>query len=156
MRMANYFCDSSGIVKRYVWEAGSDWIATITDPSTGHTILIARVTVAEVVAAFWKKVREGVITAEEARAFTQEFMEHMRVQYLVLEVTAEVVEEAVRLIERHGLRGYDAIQLAAATLLHRRRQQIGLPPLIFVSADEELLAAAQAEGLVTENQNQKP
>jgi hypothetical protein len=46
--------------------------------------------------------------------------------------------------------------LAAATLLHHRRQQIGLPPLIFVSADEELLAAAQAEGLVTENPNQKP
>ncbi|MFA0761288.1 MAG: hypothetical protein HZLCBSQH_001394 [Candidatus Fervidibacterota bacterium] len=43
--------------------------------------------------------------------------------------------------------------LAAVTLLHRRRQQIGLPPLIFVSSDEGLLAAAQAEGLMTENPN---
>jgi predicted nucleic acid-binding protein len=60
-----------------------------------------------------------------------------------------------RLIEKHGLRGYDAVQLASAILLHRRRQQLGLPPLIFVSADEDLLAAAQAEGLVTENPNLK-
>jgi hypothetical protein len=33
--------------------------------------------------------------------------------------------------------------------------EAGLPPLIFVSADEDLLAAAQAEGLVTENPNLK-
>jgi predicted nucleic acid-binding protein len=153
--MANFFLDSSGVVKRYVLETGSEWVNRISDPNSGHIIIIVRITIAEVVAAFWKKVREGIIPAQEAKALTEEFIEHVRTQYFVLEVTPEVIDEAVRLIEKHGLRGYDAVQLASAILLHRRRQQLGLPPLIFVSADEDLLAAAQAEGLVTENPNLK-
>jgi hypothetical protein len=48
------------------------------------------------------------------------------------------------------------VQLASAKWLNRQLLGVGLPPLIFVSADKELLAAAQAEGLVTENPNQKP
>ena len=153
--MANFFLDSSRVVKRYVLETGSEWVSRISDPDSGQTIVIARITIAEVVAAFWRKVREGAIPAQEAKTLTEEFMEHVRTQYFVLEVTPEVINEAVRLIEQHRLRGYDAVQLASAILLHRRRQQLGLPPLIFVSADEDLLAAAQAEGLVTENPNLK-
>jgi hypothetical protein len=48
------------------------------------------------------------------------------------------------------LKGYDAIQLAAGlelkAALDRREIQ-----LIFVSGDDQLLKAAQTEGLVTEN-----
>ena len=153
--MANFFLDSSRVVKRYVLETGSEWVSRISDPDSGHTIVIARITIAEVVAAFWRKMREGAIPAQEAKTLTEEFMEHVRTQYFVLEVTPEVINEAVRLIEQHRLRGYDAVQLASAILLHRRRQQLGLPSLIFVSADEDLLAAAQPEGLVTENPNLK-
>ncbi len=153
--MANFFLDSSGVVKRYVLETGSEWVSRISDPDSGNTIVIVRITIAEVVAAFWRKVREGAIPPQEAKTLTEEFTEHVRTQYFVLEVTPEVINEAVRLIEQHKLRGYDAVQLASAILLHRRRQQLGLTSLIFVSADEDLLADAQAEGLVTENPNLK-
>jgi len=51
------------------------------------------------------------------------------------------------------LRGYDAVQLATALYLHRIRQELGLSPLIFVSADENLNAVAEAKGLRAENPN---
>jgi len=46
------------------------------------------------------------------------------------------------------LRGYDAVQLAAALAT------AVLPGLVFVAADDDLLAAAHAEGLAAENHNQ--
>ena len=41
--MAVYFCDSSAVVKRYVRETGSAWIATLCDPIIEHHIYMARI-----------------------------------------------------------------------------------------------------------------
>ena len=53
----------------------------------------------------------------------------------------------------HGLRGYDAVHLAAALTVEDTRRAIGLPALIFVSADDNQRQAALAEGLLIENPN---
>lgn len=53
--------------------------------------------------------------------------------------------------ERHGLRGYDAVHLAAAVALQRMRERMELPPLTFVSADAQHREAAAAEGLPVED-----
>ena len=55
------------------------------------------------------------------------------------------------LAEQHGLRGYDAVQLAAALGLHAVRHMGGLPPMTFVSADSDLNTAAQTEGLIVDD-----
>jgi predicted nucleic acid-binding protein len=55
---------------------------------------------------------------------------------------------AADLTQRHPLKAYDALQLAVA--LHYGQILSG-HPFTFVSGDSTLLAAAQAEGLVTEN-----
>jgi hypothetical protein len=65
-----------------------------------------------------------------------------------------VGDQAVELIGRCRLRAYDAIQVATAVVINQT--QSGLPPLSFVSADDELLLAARAEGLATENPNLHP
>ncbi len=51
------------------------------------------------------------------------------------------------LVERHGLRGYDASHLAAALVVADVRRLRGLPALTFVSADNGQRQAAAAEGL---------
>ena len=56
----------------------------------------------------------------------------------VVELTAEVLSEAARLIERHGLRGLDAIHLCSALW-------IGQPS--FACFNDRLRIAAVAEGL---------
>lgn len=60
------------------------------------------------------------------------------------------------LAETHGLRGYDAVHLAAGLDLQDARRQAQLPGLTFVSADGDQLRAAVAEGLTVENPNNHP
>jgi predicted nucleic acid-binding protein len=95
----------------------------------------------------------GDLLAEDAQAVSRRFREDFRQAYRVIEVTAEIVERAMDLAETQALRGYDAVQLATALHLHRIRRELDLPPLVFVSADEDLNAVAEVEGLPAENPN---
>ena len=56
----------------------------------------------------------------------------------------------------HRLRGYDAIQLATALMTNETLTAAGLPSLIFIAADDDLLAAARDEGLAADNPNNYP
>lgn len=60
------------------------------------------------------------------------------------------------LAQTHALRGYDAVQLAAALEVHRLYAALGLPLILFISADNELNAAAKVEGLQVENPSDSP
>lgn len=51
------------------------------------------------------------------------------------------------MLERHPRRAGDAIQLASALTASAVLQTVGLPPLVFLAADDRLLAAALAEQL---------
>jgi hypothetical protein len=57
------------------------------------------------------------------------------------------------LAQTDRLRGYDAIQLAAALAVNDVGVAVGLPPLTFVSADAELNAVATVHGLLVEDPN---
>jgi hypothetical protein len=76
--------------------------------------------------------------------------------YQFVELTYPVVEQAKLLLARYALRAYDAVQLASAVLTQQTLQAIALPPLTFLAADDRLLDAAKAEGLVTDNPNLYP
>jgi hypothetical protein len=51
------------------------------------------------------------------------------------------------------LDSYDAVHLASALRLNRMLIGLQSPPLTLIAADDDLLEAAQAEGLQTENPN---
>lgn len=76
--------------------------------------------------------------------------------YSVVEFDPTVSELALTMAERHGLRGNDCIQLAAALTVKRRREAASLSPLELASADMELNAAARAEGLQVVDPNDYP
>jgi predicted nucleic acid-binding protein len=151
--MRHYFFDSSGLVKRYIAEVGSAWVQSLCAPDANNTLYLSRITGAEVIAAIFRRQRMGDLLAEDAQAVSRRFREDFRQAYRVIEVTAEIVERAMDLAETRALRGYDAVQLATALHLHRIRRELDLPPLVFVSADEDLNAVAEAEGLHAENPN---
>ncbi len=71
----------------------------------------------------------------------------------VIEVLAATVAHAMDLAERHGLRGYDAVQLAAALELNARCLAAGAAPPLVITADVELNQAAAAEGLAVDDPN---
>ena len=60
------------------------------------------------------------------------------------------------LAETHGLRAYDAVQLAAVLELQASRTAGGLAPISLVSSDRDLNAAATASGLLVEDPNLHP
>ncbi len=71
-------------------------------------------------------------------------------------MTETLLNRAMTLAETHGLRGYDAVQLAAACEINVFCAAHGLPPLTLVSADRELNTAATGEGLLVDDPNAHP
>jgi hypothetical protein len=60
------------------------------------------------------------------------------------------------LARTHALRGYDAVQLAAALHVDRQRRVRRRSALTVISADADLNAAALAEGLAADDPNNHP
>ena len=63
--MADYFLDSSALVKRYVRETGSAWVTGILDPLSKNEVFVAAITGVEIVAAVSRRARGGTITAAD-------------------------------------------------------------------------------------------
>lgn len=154
--MTIYFLDSSALVKRYAVETGTAWVSSLCNLVNSHTILIANVTIVEVAAALASKQRSREITPEAYDQVMQDFIRDAATQYQVLGVDQGVISLGVALTGRQKLRGYDAVQLAVALTVHRALIGRQLSPLIFVSADRDLLTAANNEGLHTDDPNQHP
>ena len=82
--MPFYQCDASGLVKRYVDEVGSAWIRAIVEPASAHIVSIADITRAEVISAFARRAREGIITLHERDELIQTFRAHCATQYRIV------------------------------------------------------------------------
>jgi uncharacterized protein len=149
--VAEFFLDTSTILKRYVQEIGTPWVQALAAPAAGHSLIIVRITLAETIAAITRRERGGSITPHDAATAVADFQLDFARQYFIIEVSAPVITEAASLARKHGLRGYDAVQLAAAL-----DAQVRLPSLILISADADLNAAAVAEGLTVDDPNTHP
>jgi predicted nucleic acid-binding protein len=105
------YLDASALVKRYVAEAGSAEISAAGSlAAVTGTVLVSR---AEVAAALAKAVRVNALTREGALAALQVFRNDWG-DLVRIQVTEMVVARADALAWDHNLRGYDALQLAAA------------------------------------------
>ena len=151
--MDSYFCDSSAIVKRYVTEAGSSWVMGITDPIVGNDIYVVQLTGVEVMSALVRKV-PAVSPAHLGQAIS-DFKYDLQRQYQRVAITETLVARAMSLVETRRLRGYDAVQLAAALEVFVACSALGVP-LLFLSADGNLNVAAAAEGLTVDNPTLHP
>jgi predicted nucleic acid-binding protein len=151
--VAVYFCDSSAIVKCYVQEQGSAWMVALLDPTAGHHLYVARIPGVEVIAAIRRRARRGDIATSDMAAALMQFRQDFAGLYHSIEITLALVARAMTLAETHALRGYDAVQLAAAVEVNARGITLGLPVLTLVSADGELNVAATTEGLMVEDPN---
>ena len=149
--MAVYFFDTSGLVKRHVHETGSVWVRSLTRPSAGHTIFLARITAVEVFAAISRRQRGGSLTPATAAAILGHFRRHFGQRYSIVELTPSLTADAMLLARKHGLRAYDAVQLASIREVDQLYQMAGLSPPTLISADRELNAAAIAEGVLVDD-----
>ncbi|MEA5552425.1 type II toxin-antitoxin system VapC family toxin [Anabaena cylindrica UHCC 0172] len=154
--MAVYFLDSSALVKRYVAEIGSAWVVSLFDPTLKNHVFIAAITSVEITAAISRRFRGGSISSKDATAVYHQLRNDIQSEYQVLEITDSIINSGMTLAEKYGLRGYDAVQLAAGKAINTLCIANNLPLLTFISADKELNIAAASEGLLVENPNKHP
>lgn len=154
--MTVYFVDSSALVKRYFSEIGSVWVLELFNPTFGNEVFIAAVSGVEIVAAIARRSRGGSISATDATTVCNQLRSDLETDYQIIEITESIINNGMTLAQKHGLRGYDAIQLAAGCAVNTLSIAHNAAPIIFVSADKELNSAASIEGLVVENPNNYP
>ena len=145
--MSLLFIDTSALAKRYLIEAGAPWVGRLTHPAAGNVIIIADVTTVEMSALLARRVREGTLPQASATLLLNAFLLHIESEYLSVPLDTHVLAQARALVGRHPLRTLDAIQLASA----QRASIVLSEPLTFITSDHNLLAAANAEGLPTDD-----
>lgn len=140
---AAVFADSSALVKLYADEQESDDVRKLSP------LVVSQLARVEIPAALWRKNRMGELTATDVAVLVADFESDYfgdidePSRFLVVAVTAAVFDAAAHLVAVHGLRAYDAMQLASALTVAD-----AVPGGVdFLAYDGALAAAAAAEGL---------
>ncbi|MDY7078686.1 MAG: type II toxin-antitoxin system VapC family toxin [Chloroflexota bacterium] len=133
------YLDASAAVKRYVEESGATEVHRATERAavTG-TVAIS---FAEICAALARAARTRDLSESGAQAARERFCADWPT-YVRIQVTEGLVTQAGELAWQHGLRGYDVIHLAAASVWRTRMAA----SVTFATFDRALWKAAQAEG----------
>ena len=148
--MALLYLDASALVKLYVDEPGSERMMELASEDADHDLAICSIAQVEFHAAIWKRLRTGESNEVAVRQAAKSFEDEFRGAFLLCPVDDRTLDLASAMVPQHGLRAYDATQLAACLVLETR---MGESPT-FVCADRRLLAAAEAEGLAVLDPNQ--
>jgi uncharacterized protein len=136
-----YF-DTSALVKRYIDEGGRKDVLTLL---RRHECVASAVLPVELRSALRRRVTEG--TLEAARV--PEILKRVsmdRAYWTRVEVGAEVLDAAEKLVAVHPLHTLDAIHVASAQVF---ASGVSVSDLLFVSADKRQTEAAAAIGLET-------
>ena len=134
------FCDTSALVKLYIIEPQSDQMNALV--AQAEAVAVVRIAWAEFHAALARRAREVPADApavDDARRALAEDWTH----YLILEVGQSLVERAGEFADAFALRGYDAVQLAAAHELATESER----PVAFACTDQRLARATKILGL---------
>lgn len=136
--MIAYF-DTSAIVPLLVHEPTTDHCARVWNEAT--RIVCARLVYPEACAALARAVRMQRLTSAQMVAATAE-LDDLVDQVDFIEITENLASVAGRLAQQHGLRGYDAVHLAAGVTIADH-------DVVFVTGEADLADAATASGLAT-------
>lgn len=134
------YVDTSALVKLYVPEPESGAVQALVGS--------AQVTAVSVVPLWRHELPSRASAGNEPsirktiRRIVREFDDDWD-HYFVVDVTEPLVKRAAQLADKHGLRGYDAIQLYSAIVLHEQSGEA----VSFCCFGGRLLRASRREGL---------
>ncbi len=145
MNEKTVYLDSSAVVKRYLVEDGTEAIDDIYRRAEAGEIRIALSlwNIGEILRAFMKTVRRGLITEKGAEVIAWAFLrETLKLRGLgglrILSVRGDLLARLIPLIFRHGIGQADGLQITSSKELRAAA---------LVSSDEVLIRVARAEGL---------
>ena len=130
------YLDTSALVKAYL----SDELGAPATMSARESAAVSATTLvsrAETEAALAKGARTGALSLDEAELFRKAFAQDWE-DLIRIPVTEDMVARAGDLAFQHGLRGYDAVQLASALAWAEALEE----PVTFATFDVQLWRAA--------------
>ncbi|MDY0145459.1 MAG: type II toxin-antitoxin system VapC family toxin [Kiritimatiellia bacterium] len=131
------FLDSSAFAKRFVEESGSRQVETLC--AQADELGLCVLCVPEIISALNRRVREKVLARPDyARAKLRLSLEIR--DATVINLTPEVIQASIELLEAYPLRTLDALHVASA---------LAWEADLFASADHRQLFAAKKAGLKT-------
>ncbi|HET7386948.1 MAG TPA: type II toxin-antitoxin system VapC family toxin [Nocardioidaceae bacterium] len=136
------FADTSALVKLYADEPGAEQVRALAG------LLVAQIARVEVPAALWRKRRVGELSRADAALLLRDFESDYfgtldePPRFVAVVADSAVLDSAARLCGVHGLRAYDAVQLACALATREADPECRT----FAAFDVQLCAAAHAEG----------
>jgi predicted nucleic acid-binding protein len=145
-----YF-DTSALLKRYVTEAGTEWVKSLLASLDAPVVLTSRLAVVEAACACARRAREGNLPPEALDNLLRLFEYDVAYRYHILELSPATIDAARDLALQYPLRAYDAVHLATAWLANQELVRTDKPPLTVVCADDRLVGIASATGLLTDN-----
>jgi predicted nucleic acid-binding protein len=132
-----YF-DTSALAKKYLKsEKGRSKVLELLESNAQHLVSSA-LTQLEVVSALSRRQEEIYGFDEAIKAFNNDWE-----AFIVWTINDEVINDAIGLISLYRLKAADALHLATARSVVRHTKD----RLVVVSSDQELLVAANKEGL---------
>ncbi len=135
------YLDASALVKRYVAEAGTAEVSDLVERATlAGTAIVTR---AEVAAALGEAARMRLVPRKDAAVALQSFTSEWE-SVVRLQMTEVLMARAAEFAWEQGLRGYDAVHLAAAHVW----QDVMGEPVTVATYDWQLWDAVTGTGLV--------
>jgi predicted nucleic acid-binding protein len=134
------YLDTSALIKRFVNEKGSLLVRSLVQREPA--LATAKIAYAEIFAGLTRKLREGNLAKAQYALVCRQFDRDWHA-YIRVELGDDLLFLARDLIQRHPLRGFDAVHLASALTL---KTALG-EDITFAAADGRLLKAAKAENL---------
>ena len=110
----------------------------------------------EVVSALFHRFRTKTLTLAQVQLIERRFQREFQLFFRPIVVNSTLLAQASKLVGRHSLRAYDAVQLAAALKSQAGRGGKKPPAITFISADVNLNNAAHAEGQLVDDPNLHP
>ncbi|MBI5653518.1 MAG: type II toxin-antitoxin system VapC family toxin [Chloroflexi bacterium] len=141
--MTTFFLDTSALVKQYRQELGTARVQALFDDDT-NALSISELSLVELTSAFVRLGNQNEITQETMNEALGKFDADTENRFTVIELRGDLIRQARALVAQHKLRALDALQLASVLAVQSESPT-------FVSADERLIQAAQANGLNTLN-----
>lgn len=138
----NLYLDTSSLVKRYFQEPYSDDVISRWKSAT-H-IVTSFVAYAETMASMYRKKREAGL-ADTLISKTGDAFQKDRESFIRVEVNDAVNGYMDQVVAKYPVKGFDAIHLASAIVIHERFPE----DFVFACFDDSLVRAATSEGLET-------
>ncbi len=136
------YLDTSALIKLFIEEIHSDQVLESAKAAKG--LACSSLGYVETHAAFARLAREGLLPTQPVNRHQElvSAFNHAWKDFIVVDASPRLIEQAARLVVPHALRGFDAVHLASALEVFH-----AVPKMRFACYDESLRMAAVNLGL---------